>query len=115
MDEEISIIDSKTRNEKVKNFFINNKKSLIVILSSIVLIVFAYFSFAEIQDRKIKILAEKYNNILITPHVAGCTINAMQATELVLAKYIVKHIRIQNGQQAWSTKLRDKMVSGEKK
>jgi len=65
MDEDISIIDSRTRNEKIKNFFIKNKKTLIVILSSIIFIVFAYFVFAEIQDRKIKRLAEKYNNILI--------------------------------------------------
>ena len=65
MDEEISIIDTKTRNEKIKNFFINNKKYLIVIFSSIILIIFAYFLFGEIQDRKIKSLAEKYNNITI--------------------------------------------------
>jgi len=65
MDEDISIIDSRTRNEKIKNFFIKNKKTLIVILSSIIFIVFAYFVFAEIQDRKIKRLAEKYNNISI--------------------------------------------------
>tara|TARA_B100000287_G_scaffold220679_1_gene208153 strand:+ start:65 stop:709 length:645 start_codon:yes stop_codon:yes gene_type:complete len=65
MDEDISIIDSKTRNEKIKNFFINNKKSLITILSSIIIIVFAYFAFAEVQDRKMKNLAEKYNNISI--------------------------------------------------
>ena len=66
MDEDISIIDSKTRNEKIKIFFINNKKYLIAILSSIILIVFAYFSYGEIQDRKMKKLAEKYNNISIT-------------------------------------------------
>jgi len=65
MDEEISIIDTKTRNEKIKNFFINNKKTLIVIFSSIMLIIFAYFLFGEIQDKKIKSLAEKYNNITI--------------------------------------------------
>ncbi len=65
MNEDISIIDSKTRNEKIKNFFINNKKSLITILSSIIIIVFAYFAFAEVQDRKMKNLAEKYNNISI--------------------------------------------------
>ena len=58
MDEDISIIDSKTRNEKIKIFFINNKKYLIAILSSIILIVFAYFSYGEIQDRKMKKLAE---------------------------------------------------------
>jgi len=65
MDEDISIINSSTRQEKIKNFFIKNKKSLIAILSSIILLVFAYFAFGEIQDRKIKSLAEKYNNISI--------------------------------------------------
>ena len=65
MDEDISIINASTRQEKIKNFFIKNKKYLIIILSSIILIVFAYFAFTEIQDRKIKNLAEKYNNISI--------------------------------------------------
>ena len=36
MDEDISIINSNTRNEKIKNFFINNKKRLI---SAVVIIV----------------------------------------------------------------------------
>ena len=65
MDEDISIINANTRQEKIKNFFIKNKKSLITILSSIILIIFAYFAFGEVQDRKIKSLAEKYNNISI--------------------------------------------------
>jgi len=65
MDEDISIIDSKNRNEKIKNFFINNKKYLITVLSSIILIIFVYFSYGEIQDRKVKKLSEKYNNISI--------------------------------------------------
>ena len=65
MDEDISIIDSKTRNEKIKNFFMNNKKYLIAILSSIILIIFAYFAYAEIEDRKNKNLAKKYNYIVI--------------------------------------------------
>ena len=30
MDEEITIIDSNARNERIKNFFINNKKKLII-------------------------------------------------------------------------------------
>ena len=65
MDEDISIIDSKTRNEKIKNFFINNKKYLIGILSSIIMVIFVYLFYGEIKDRKIKNLAEKYNNISI--------------------------------------------------
>ena len=65
MDEDISIINTNTRNEKIKNFFIQNKKYLILILSSIILIVFAYFTYSEIQDGKNKKLANKYNNIFI--------------------------------------------------
>tara|TARA_B100001175_G_scaffold314104_1_gene322836 strand:- start:1348 stop:1992 length:645 start_codon:yes stop_codon:yes gene_type:complete len=65
MDEDISIINANTRQEKIKNFLIKNKKSLIAILSSIILVIFAYFAFGEVQDRKIKSLAEKYNIISI--------------------------------------------------
>ena len=65
MDEDISIINANTRQEKIKNFFIKNKKSLIAILLSVILVVFSYFAFAELEDRKIKNLAEKYNNISI--------------------------------------------------
>ena len=63
MDEDISIINANTRQEKIKNFFIKNKKSLITILSLIIIVIFAYFAFGELQDRKIKSLAEKYNSI----------------------------------------------------
>ena len=65
MDEEISIINTKTRNEKIKDFFINNKKTLITILSLIILVIFVFFSYGEIKERKNKKLAEKYNNITI--------------------------------------------------
>ena len=44
------------------------------------------------ENPLVKLAAEGYN-ILITPHIAGCTIDAMQKTELVLAKYITKQIR----------------------
>ena len=65
MDEEITIIDSNTRNEKIKNFFINNKKSFIATISVIFVLLFGYFSYGEIQERgKIK-LANKFNSALI--------------------------------------------------
>jgi len=38
MDEEITIIDSNTRNEKIKNFFINNRKKLITIISVLIIL-----------------------------------------------------------------------------
>ena len=65
MNEEISIIDSNTRNEKIKNFFNNNKKPLIAILTLIILIVFSYFAYNEIQEKKNKNLADKYNSIIV--------------------------------------------------
>ena len=65
MDEEISIIDTNTRNEKVKNFFINNKKKLIITVSIILVIIIGYLSFEKSKERtKIK-LANQYNLALI--------------------------------------------------
>ena len=61
MDEEIIIIDSNTRNEKIKNFFVNNKKSLIVGFSILLIVVIGYLSIGEIKERnKIK-LANQFN------------------------------------------------------
>jgi len=65
MDEEITIIDSNTRNERIKNFFINNKKKLISIVSIILVIIIGYLSFEKSKERtKIK-LANQYNLALI--------------------------------------------------
>ena len=65
MDEEISIIDSNTRNEKIKNFFVNNKKNLIIGTVVIIVGLIFYFSFSEIKKRnKIK-LANQFNITLI--------------------------------------------------
>ena len=65
MDEDIKIINRNTRNEKIKNFFIINKKKIIIFASFFILIAIFYFLFLEIKERnKIK-LAEKYNKIKI--------------------------------------------------
>ena len=65
MDEEISIIDSNTRNEKIRNFFVNNKKNLIIGITVIAIGLVVYFSFSEIKERnKIK-LANKFNLVKI--------------------------------------------------
>ena len=65
MDEDIEIINTNTRNQKIKNFFVNNKKKIIIFASVFILIAIFYFLFLEIKERnKIK-LAEKYNKIKI--------------------------------------------------
>jgi len=86
MDEDISIINSNTRKEKIKNFLINNQKSLIAIVSFIIFIIFAYFIFDEVQDRKIKSLAEKYNNISINFETSNKTNIKNQLIEIIKKK-----------------------------
>ena len=51
MDEEITIIDSKTRNEKIINFFINNKKNIIIGFTIITITVIGYLSMMEMKKR----------------------------------------------------------------
>jgi len=61
MDEEVAIIDSNTRNEKIKNFFVNNKKSVIIGFSVILIVIIGYLSIKEIKKQnKIK-LANQFN------------------------------------------------------
>ena len=68
MDEEISIISTASRNERIKNFFAKNKKTLIVFFSIIILIIISFFAFNETEHRKNKSLAKKYNDIMVNFH-----------------------------------------------
>ena len=64
MDEETAIINSNTRNEKIKNFFINNKKILIIVFSLGIIIIIGYFAYEEFKEnRKLKI-SDTYNFIV---------------------------------------------------
>ena len=65
MDEEISIIDEKTRNEKIKDFFINNKKLLLIAMSSLIIIVLGFYSFQAFKDNQREKLSDEYNNAVI--------------------------------------------------
>ena len=65
MDEEIVIIDTNTRNEKIKNFFVNNKKLLISIPVVLILILFIFFSYQTYKDSHRERLANKYNSTII--------------------------------------------------
>ena len=65
MDEDISIINTNTRNEKIKNFFIQNKKKLISSLGVIIILLITYFAFGEYQDRKKIKISDSFNTITI--------------------------------------------------
>ena len=61
MDEEITIIGSNSRSEKIKNFLINNKKKIIVGFLIIFFAIISYIFFIEIgKQNKIK-LANQFN------------------------------------------------------
>ena len=67
MDEDIAIIDSNTRNEKIKNFFINYKKLLISILVLLITLLISYFIFEEFNEKKKLKISDQYNEI-VTEH-----------------------------------------------
>tara|TARA_B100001057_G_C22752954_1_gene912532 strand:- start:748 stop:1392 length:645 start_codon:yes stop_codon:yes gene_type:complete len=64
MDEETSIIDNNTRNEKIRNFFVTNKKSLSTILVTIISILIGYFAYSEYKENQIVKISDQYNSIL---------------------------------------------------
>ena len=65
MEEDIAIIDKNTRNEKIRNFFINNKKQIIISISAIILIIFGYFAYEDFKNKKRIKIAERYNSVTI--------------------------------------------------
>ena len=65
MDEDLAIIDSNTRNQKIKDFFINNKKIIISIFFVILLIVLSFYSYQIYKDNQREQLSNKYNNAII--------------------------------------------------
>ena len=65
MDEEISIINSNTRAEKIKIFFVSNKKKLIALLCFVLILLFSFFIFKEIKDRGKIELSNKYNAAIL--------------------------------------------------
>jgi len=62
MDEETAIINSNTRNEKIRNFFVNNKKTLLTFVVIIIAILFGYFAYEEYKENKKLEISDQYNS-----------------------------------------------------
>ena len=65
MDEDLAIIDSNTRNEKIKNFFIKNKMKLIIFFSFLILVLLGYFGYDAFKNKKIIEISNLYNSTII--------------------------------------------------
>tara|TARA_Y100000768_G_C23886327_1_gene637766 strand:+ start:48 stop:692 length:645 start_codon:yes stop_codon:yes gene_type:complete len=74
MEEDISAINPNTKNQRVKDFFINYKKKIVSVFIIIVIIIFGYFIYGDLQKKnKIKV-ADKYNQA-ITDYYSGNNAN----------------------------------------
>ena len=65
MDEDISIINTKNRNEKIKSFFIEYKKFIIISLISLIFIILGIYSFNIYKEDQRKKISIKYNDAII--------------------------------------------------
>ena len=66
MEEDISIINSNTRNEKVRNFFINNKNKIISTIVILVIILVGAYSFDSYKTNKKKEISNKFNLTILS-------------------------------------------------
>ena len=86
MDEDIAIIDSNTRNEKIKKFFINYKKLLISILVLVITLLISYFIIEEFNEKKKLKISDQYNQIVTEYSKDNKQITSNALVELVNKK-----------------------------
>ncbi|MDC3073935.1 hypothetical protein OA313_02280 [Candidatus Pelagibacter sp.] len=65
MDEDLSIINTNTRNEKIKNFFINNKNKLIFGIIILLVGIIVVYSFDKYQINKKQGVSDTFNLVTI--------------------------------------------------
>ena len=87
MDEDISIINTNTRNEKIKNFFVQNKKKIISGLVFIIILLISYFAFGEYQDSKKIKISNSFNSI---------TLNYSESNKEKTAKDLIQLVNEKN-------------------
>ena len=83
MDEDIAIIDTRTRNEKIKNFFVKYKRLLIVGVTLLVLLILSFYSYKIFKDNQRELTSEKYNNAVIQYK------NSNQSEVILLMKEVI--------------------------
>ena len=83
MTENLKIIEQSSKIEKIRNFFLNNLKKIIVLSVLILLFLFSYFGYQEYKKR-IKIgIAETYNQITLKEITAANTNDIQKLIEII--------------------------------
>ena len=83
MDEDTSIINSKTRNEKIKNFLIDNKITLISSITILLAIVISFYSYQIYLDKKRVQISNKYNSAIIDYQDTNKSITASKLKDII--------------------------------
>ena len=65
MDEEISIISSNNRNEKIKKFFLENKNKLVSLILIIILCLSSFFGYEEFNKRQRISISNEFNSVIM--------------------------------------------------
>ena len=78
MDEELSIIDTKTRNEKIQNFLVQNKKLIILSITVVIIVILSFYSYKIYEDNHKEKISEKFNSAVIE-YEKGNTSKSTQA------------------------------------
>ena len=65
MDEEISIISNNNRNNKIKNFIVDNKNKIILSISIIIIAIISFYSFDKYTINQKKKISEDFNLTII--------------------------------------------------
>ena len=66
MEEDISIININTRNEKVRNFFVNNKNKIISVIVILVIVLVGSYSFDSYKTNKKREISNIFNSTILT-------------------------------------------------
>ena len=86
MDEDTIIIDQRTRNEKIRNFFIDNKRSLISLLIVFIIIVISFYSYQIYKDKHREQISNRYNNAIIEYKSNNSLITTKSLKEIIKDK-----------------------------
>ena len=66
MEEDISIINSNTRNDKIKNFITKHKNKIIFVVMTFFIILIGAYSFDKYKTNKKKDISNKFNSIILS-------------------------------------------------
>ena len=83
MDEDLAAINSASRTEKIKSFFINNKKLIIAGISIIIVLILGFYSYQIFKEGQRERLSNKYNSAVIE-YKSGASSKVIQSMKQIV-------------------------------